>query len=39
MLLYVPPGLIFRNSTRCSHCVYGFCTGLRTNSYFCVVQY
>ena len=31
-LLYVRPGLTIRNSTWCPHCVYVFCTDLRTNS-------
>jgi len=38
-MLYIPPGLSLKNSTRCSHCVYVFCTDLTTNSDFCLTQH
>jgi hypothetical protein len=28
-----------KNSTWCSHCVYVFCTDLRTNSNFCLKKH
>jgi hypothetical protein len=37
--LYVPPGLTLKNSTWCPHCVYVFCTDLRTNSNFCLIKH
>jgi hypothetical protein len=35
---YIRPGLTLKNSTWCPHCVYVFCTDLRTNSDFCVTN-
>jgi hypothetical protein len=37
--LYIPPGLTLKNSTWCSHCVYVFCTDLRTNRNFCLIKH
>jgi len=38
-LLYVPPGLTFKNSTWCSHCVYVFCADLTADNYFRFTQH
>jgi hypothetical protein len=32
-------GLTLKNSTWCPHCVYVFCTDLRTNSNFCLITH
>jgi len=34
-----PTGLTFKNSTFCPHCIYVFCSYLRTNSDFCPIQH
>ena len=36
---YVPPGLILKNSTWCSHCVYVSCTDITADSDFCLTQH
>ena len=38
LLLYVPPGLTFKNSKFCSHFMYVFCMDLRTNRDLCHLQ-
>jgi hypothetical protein len=39
MMTEIPPGLTLKNSTWCPHCVYVFCTDLRTNSNFCLIKH
>jgi len=39
LLLYVPPGLTFKNSKFCLHYVYVYCMDLRTNSDLCHLQH
>jgi len=35
----MPPGLTFRNSTWCCHCVHVLCTDLRTDSNLYLIQH
>jgi hypothetical protein len=39
LIYYVPPVLTLKNSTWCPHCVYVFCTDLRTNSNFWLIKH
>jgi hypothetical protein len=36
---FMLPVLTLKNSTWCPHCVYVFCTGLRTNSSVCLIKH